>query len=160
MRLRDRVEEQNVQKGIAPMSGVALEHLRGQTLRRDVKRKHDLQWLRRWRKRWKVTLGTFPGREIVDAAEAQRKATYVYVFIPRRRNCFRIQIAASIRVPIGGRGSAFGASGGPLLRAHMGTRILPKSGSPAAPKVDPRPPMGAKIASIFWTPKWSRLYIL
>lgn len=46
VRLRDWVEEQNVQKGIAPMSGVALEHLRGQTLRRDVKRKHDLQWLR------------------------------------------------------------------------------------------------------------------
>ena len=149
-----------MQKGIAPMSGVALEHLRGQTLRRDVKRKHDLQWLRRWRKRWKVTLGTFPGREIVDAAEAQRKATYVYVFIPRRRNYFRIQNVASIWAPIGGRGSAFGASGGPLLRSHMGTRILPKSGSPAAPKVDPRPPMGAKIASIFWTPKWSRLYIL
>ena len=32
VRLRDWVEEQNVQKGIAPMSVVALEHLRGQTL--------------------------------------------------------------------------------------------------------------------------------
>ena len=81
-RLRDWVEEQNVQKGIAPMSGVASEHLRGQTLRRDLK------WLRRWGKRWKVTLGTFPGREIVDAEEAQRKATYVYVCMPRGQDYF------------------------------------------------------------------------
>ena len=64
-----------MQKVIALVNGLVLEHTRGHTFRPSMKRKHDLQWLRRWRRRWKLTLGAFPGREIVDAEEAQRKAT-------------------------------------------------------------------------------------
>ena len=74
--LNDWVAEQNVAKGIAPMSGVVMDHMRRTNLRPSVKRKNDLQWLRRWRRRWNLTLGTFVNRELVGAAEAQRKATF------------------------------------------------------------------------------------
>ena len=136
-RLRDWVEEQNVQKGIAPMSGVALQHLRGQTLRRDLLRKHDLQWLRRWRKRWKVTLGTFPGRENVDAKEAQRKATYVYVCMTRGRDYSSVQNVASIWASMGGRGSAFGGSRGSNSEGPYGHQKPPQKWTPGRPKSGP-----------------------
>ena len=64
-----------MQSGIALVSGVVLEHKRGHTFRPNVTRKHDLQWLCRWRRRWKLTLGAVPSLEIVDADEAQRKST-------------------------------------------------------------------------------------
>ena len=73
--LCDRVTSQNVRKGIALMSGVVLDQMRSRSLMPSVQRKHGLQWLRRWRRRWSLKLGTFVPREIVAADEAQRKAT-------------------------------------------------------------------------------------
>ena len=68
------VEEQNVQKGIAPLSGVLLEQCRGRLGRRRLKRKSELQWLRRWRRRWGVTWGSFQSRDTVTVECGQKKA--------------------------------------------------------------------------------------
>ena len=84
-----------------------------------------------------MTLGTFPGREFVDAEEAQRKATYVYVCMPRGRDYFSIQNVASIWAPMGGRGSAFGGSRGSTSEGPYGHQNPPQKWIPSRPKSGP-----------------------
>ena len=108
------VEEQNVQKGIAPLSGVLLEQTRGRLGRRGMKRKSELQWLRRWRRRWGVTWGSFQSRDTVTVECGQKKAC-----------CRRF------------RDPQFGARELPQGRAWA-VRGLQKRGRIAAPKSGPQ----------------------
>ena len=107
------VEEQNVQKGIAPLSGVLLEQCRGRLGRPSVKRKSELQWLRRWRRRWGVTWGSFQSRDTVSLECGQKKAC-----------CSRL------------RGPQFGARELPQERTWA-VRGQKKRGRIAAPKSGP-----------------------
>lgn len=70
------VEAQNVDKGIAPMSSVVLAQKECEGLHQGGSRGSQLQWLRRWRKKWRVTLGHFQWRDSVQVDVAQRKATW------------------------------------------------------------------------------------
>jgi hypothetical protein len=84
--LQEWVRKQNLEKGIAPVSGVvwgqrekslnaavAAGHL---PTSRPAKQKHRLQWLRRWRLRWNIKLGTIQAREHVPAIDCQNKAEH------------------------------------------------------------------------------------
>jgi hypothetical protein len=84
--LQNWVGKQNLEKGIAPLSGVvwsqrekrlnaavAAGHL---PTSRPAKQKHRLQWLRRWRLRWNIKLGTIQAREHVPAIDCQNKAEH------------------------------------------------------------------------------------
>ena len=84
-----------------------------------------------------MTLGTFPGRENVDAKEAQRKATYVYVCMTRGRDYSSVQNVASIWASMGGRGSAFGGSRGSNSEGPYGHQKPPQKWTPGRPKSGP-----------------------
>ncbi len=82
--LQEWVRKQNLEKGIAPLSGVVWSQ-REKSLNaalaaglvptsRPTKQKHRLQWLRRWRLRWRIKFGTIQAREHVPAVECQNKA--------------------------------------------------------------------------------------
>jgi hypothetical protein len=82
--LQEWVRKQNLEKGIAPLSGVVWSQ-REKSLNaalaaglvptsRPAKQKHRLQWLRRWRLRWRIKFGTIQAREHVPAVECQNKA--------------------------------------------------------------------------------------
>jgi hypothetical protein len=84
--LQDWVRKQNLEKGIAPLSGVVWSQ-REKMLNaavaaghvptsRPAKQKHRLQWLRRWRLRWNIKLGTIQVREHVPAIDCQNKAEH------------------------------------------------------------------------------------
>ena len=76
MHLCDWVEKQNVQKGIAPVSGVLLKLCRQRLRRPAMTRKYEPQWLRRWRRRWAITFGSFQSRDTVDMIGGQKKAWF------------------------------------------------------------------------------------
>ena len=80
-RLHAWVEQTNVAAGVAPTSSMVLDrhvhadvggdgHAHGSLLRC---RKHQLQWLRRWRQRWGVKLGRIRSGEYLAVEDAQRK---------------------------------------------------------------------------------------
>ena len=81
-KLHNWVESTNLSKGIAPCSSLicqaggppgieptAIPFPIGSS----IKYRSKLQWLRRWRRRWDVRLGTFSPGERLDSATAQRK---------------------------------------------------------------------------------------
>jgi hypothetical protein len=79
------VRKQNLEKGIAPLSGVVWSQREkglnaaaaaGLPNARPAKQKHRLQWLRRWRLRWGIKMGTIQAREHVPAIECQDKAEH------------------------------------------------------------------------------------
>ena len=79
--LHEWLEQQNVGKGIAPVSSVLLQEanrLLGAAVegpRGAPSRKSRLQWLRRWRRRWRVRLGRVQAADRPSADACARKAT-------------------------------------------------------------------------------------
>lgn len=84
-RLHNWVEDMNLHKGIAPMSSVVLRQKRGFAAERPAtcnrlvcgKRKSQLQWLRRWRARWGISLGRVSPRDTLPIDACQRKAGHL-----------------------------------------------------------------------------------
>lgn len=81
--LHEWVRRQNIGHGVAPMTGVLLRAIRsarasngavGVAGRPAATKKVDFQWLRRWRRRWRVTLGRIPCRDEVPPADRRAKA--------------------------------------------------------------------------------------
>jgi hypothetical protein len=82
--LQDELRKQNLEKGIAPLSGVVWSQrekcLNAAVAARLVptaspaKQKHRLQWSRRWRLRWRNKLFTIQARENIPHVECQNKA--------------------------------------------------------------------------------------
>jgi hypothetical protein len=76
-RLRDWIAEQNLTKGLAPVSAVVLAKLQtasgGPSGFKDNARKSKLQWLRRWRRRWAVSCGRLSPREQLTAEHSRAK---------------------------------------------------------------------------------------
>ena len=70
------VEMQNIGKGIAPHSRMvwARARLCGSLLDQSLGRKSQLQWVRRRRRRWRVSTGAIAPRERVPDETARRKA--------------------------------------------------------------------------------------
>ena len=66
------------------------------------------------------------------------------------RDHFGVQNVAAILAPMGGRGSTFGAAGGPVLGRILVPIWALRNGPPDAPKADPRPPIGAQLEATFW----------
>ena len=80
--LHSWLDDANKTKGIAPRSSILLDRPVGQhsaatakpLLNVATKHKRKLQWLRRWRRRWKVGLGALHTRDTLPAAECASKA--------------------------------------------------------------------------------------
>ncbi len=80
-RLHEWLEETNITKGIAPLSTVVLQRsAQGEgmspppALAMATSRKSKLQWLRRWRRRWGVSMARLPPGDRPPPEECQRKA--------------------------------------------------------------------------------------
>ena len=79
------VDDANQSQGIAPLSSVMLHHARATEppatvtplVRAGMKRKSQLQWLRRWRRRWNVGLGSVAARDTLAPAQCQEKAAFL-----------------------------------------------------------------------------------
>ena len=76
------ITEQNVSKGLTPSSHAVLTQLRRQDTNNLTKhhvkgvaknKKSSFQWLRRWRRRWSVSLQTLPNGEHMSASEKAAK---------------------------------------------------------------------------------------
>jgi hypothetical protein len=72
------IEQQNTTKAIAPVGSLVAET--GDSLQcfangkvKSAHRKHQKQWLRRFRRRWNISIGAFAVRENVSPKEAQNK---------------------------------------------------------------------------------------
>ena len=76
-RVHSWVEKQNVTKSIAPLTNHMIREVQSETLCKATIRRHMFQWVRRWRRRWQMTLGTFSSQEAVDVQSAQRKAGFL-----------------------------------------------------------------------------------
>ena len=78
-RLAKWVETRNMEQSIAPVVSLVAQEARATNClppeADSTKHKCQLQWLRRWRKRWNITLGSIPAREHVPPEEARRKAS-------------------------------------------------------------------------------------
>ena len=89
------VDKANKTQGIAPMSSIMLQragridHVTGRLpiLKSSTQRKHQFQWLRRWRRRWNVGLGAMKPRDTLPPAECAQKAAKNVVFAPPKKNC-------------------------------------------------------------------------
>jgi hypothetical protein len=86
-KLEGWVREQNMEKGIAPASTVVWNQRErqlnanleeGLPKPRPAKQKHRLQWVRRWRLRWRIKMGKIAAREYVSVADCQNKAEIHY----------------------------------------------------------------------------------
>ncbi len=77
-KLASWVETRNVREGIAPLTTFvtkqALAHGCLEPEPTSTTGKGNKQWLRRWRRRWDITLGHIAAREHVPPAEARQKA--------------------------------------------------------------------------------------
>ena len=73
------VETTNMKQNIAPLVSLVAHEARATNCLRpqptSTKMKSQLQWLRRWRKRWNVSLGCIAAREHIPPEEGQRKAS-------------------------------------------------------------------------------------
>ena len=78
-RLAKWVETRNIEQSIAPMVSLVTQEARATHCLppepTSTKQKSQLQWLRRLRRRWNITLGSTPARENVPPEEARRKAS-------------------------------------------------------------------------------------
>ena len=82
LELHKWVDVANKTQGIAPMSSIMLERAeqgdaatnQPPLLKMSSQRKCKLQWLRRWRRRWKVGLGALRPRDTLPPAECASKA--------------------------------------------------------------------------------------
>ena len=79
------ITQQNVRRGLTPSSNAVLTQLRRQdtnNLTRHIvkgvakNKKNSFQWLRRWRRRWSVSLQTLPIGEHMSAAEKAAKVAH------------------------------------------------------------------------------------
>jgi len=77
-RLAKWVETRNMEQSIAPVVSLVAQEARATHCLppepTSTKPKSQLQWLRRWRRRWNITLGSIPARENIPPEEARRKA--------------------------------------------------------------------------------------
>lgn len=79
-KLAEWIKTRNLEQGIAPVTAVVAEQavineciMTTSTM---MKYKSQKQWLRRWRKRWNITLANIPAREHVPVHEAQNKVVH------------------------------------------------------------------------------------
>ena len=92
--LHQWVDVANKTQGIAPMSSIMLERAaqsgastnQSPLLRESSLRKSNLQWLRRWRRRWGVGLGALRPRDTLPPAECVRKAAKLKPFSYQKPN--------------------------------------------------------------------------
>ena len=73
------VETRNMEQNIAPLVSLVAHEARATICLppepTSTKVRSQLQWLRRWRKRWNVTLGCIAAREHIPPEEGRRKAS-------------------------------------------------------------------------------------
>ena len=73
------VEKRNMEQNIAPLVALVAHEARASKCLppepTSIKLKSQLQWLRRWRRRWNVTLGCIAAREHIPPDEGRRKAS-------------------------------------------------------------------------------------
>ena len=76
-RLATWVETRNMEQSIAPVVSLVAQEARAINCLppqpTSTKHKSQLQWLRRWRRRWNISLGCMPARERIPPEEARRK---------------------------------------------------------------------------------------
>ena len=101
----DWVEEQNVQKGIAPVTGVLLKECRERLCRRPMRRQSELQWLRRWPRRWAIAFGGFQSRDTMDVVGGQKKGLVLIAWTPPLGSRFRGPLGAKKDTPRRPRGA-------------------------------------------------------
>ncbi len=98
MNLHAWVEKENTDKGIPPASRFIIEQRSNppppavveifrESLPPPLSQK-DNKWLKRWRKRWQVTVGTIGQRMILPTQIAQEKASWAY--LNSQRNQFNM----------------------------------------------------------------------
>ena len=79
-RLAKWVEARNREQSIAPVVSLVAQEARATNCLppepTSTKHKCQLQWLRRWRRRWNIILGGIAAREDIPLAEARQKASY------------------------------------------------------------------------------------
>lgn len=88
--LHDWVVKLNVDKGISPTTGVLLGELSARSMACDSnkfagqksKYRSSLQYLRRWRSRWGVTLGKFAALDYEEPQDVQKKVFPVHTLDP------------------------------------------------------------------------------
>ena len=80
IQLHKFVDEANRTKGIAPLTSALVNKAASQStlslpplVALKTKRKHQLQWLRRWRRRWNIGLGSLHARDTLPAMECRKK---------------------------------------------------------------------------------------
>jgi hypothetical protein len=155
LHLHNWVTRVNVECGIPPATATVLETLGerglGGSSRNDpsTNRKHrsSLQYLRRWRRRWNITMSSIPSLTRVSTQELQTKAWVAHAFCPSfmcyslsvRRTCFACPVA-----------QASGKKGGHFLDAvlvpHTGFSLDGGTGNRAMFFVDGppgQPPAGS-----------------
>jgi len=107
------VENQNMEKGIAPITTSVARQWHASSSGSHSKplgsKKTQRQWLRRWRRRWNVQLGTIAPRETLSPADCHAKAscatlygfsftavsrTDIGMHFPRGRTQVRVHVAA------------------------------------------------------------------
>lgn len=75
--LQTWVSNLNMQHGIAPTVSVVADEAKAagciSSERASMKQKYQLQWLRRWRRRWNISLASIAAREHVQPEEARQK---------------------------------------------------------------------------------------
>ena len=78
-RLSKWIQTRNMEQRIAPVVALVAQEARATNCLppepRSSKHKSQLQWLRRWRKRWNISLGSIPAREDIPPAEARQKVS-------------------------------------------------------------------------------------
>ena len=75
------VEKRNMEQNIAPLVSLVAHEARASNCLppepTSTKLKSQLQWLRRWRRRWNITLGCIAAREHIPPDEGRRKASFI-----------------------------------------------------------------------------------
>ena len=78
------VETRNMEQNIAPLVSLVAHEARATNCLpsepTSTKVRSQLQWLRRWRKRWSVSLGCIAAREHIPPEEGRRKASLIEKF--------------------------------------------------------------------------------